>query len=63
MSHYNMFDLRAAFGRGDDEYTNIENEVLNNILKLTGHDKIARLQGGGTTAIDIATSNFVLGEY
>lgn len=62
MSHYNMFDLRAAFGRGDDEYTNIENEVLNNILKLTGHDKIARLQGGGTTAIDIATSNFVLGK-
>ena len=62
MSHYNMFDLRAAFGRGDDEYTNIENEVLNNILKLTGHDKIARFQGGGTTAIDIATSNFVLGK-
>ena len=60
MSYYNMSDLRAHLGE-DDEYTNIENEVLNNILKLTGHDKIARFQGG-TTAIDIATSNFVLGK-
>jgi cytidyltransferase-like protein len=62
MSHHNMSDLRAVFGRGDDEYTIIEGIVLKNILKLTGHDKIVRLQGGGTSAIDIATSNFVLGK-
>lgn len=62
MSYLNMFDLKSAFGRGDDEYTQIENLVLKNILKLTDHDQIVRLQGGGTTAIDVATSNIVLGK-
>ncbi|MDO5980418.1 adenylyltransferase/cytidyltransferase family protein [Flavivirga spongiicola] len=62
MSYLNMFDLKGVFGRGDEEYTHIEALVLNNILNLTGHDKIVRFQGGGTTAIDIATSNIVLGK-
>lgn len=62
MSYYNMLDLRAVFGRGDQEYELIETHVLENILKLTGHDKIVRFQGSGTTAIEIATSNFVLGK-
>ncbi len=62
MSYLNMYDIKGSFGRGDDEYTDIEQHVLNNIIKLTGHDEIVRLQGGGTTAIDIATSNIVLGK-
>jgi cytidyltransferase-like protein len=62
MSYLNMIDLKGVFGRGDDEYTHIETIVLDNILKLTSHDKIVRFQGGGTTAIDVATSNIVLGK-
>ncbi|MFK5878551.1 MAG: adenylyltransferase/cytidyltransferase family protein [Flavobacteriaceae bacterium] len=62
MSYLNMFDLRSVFGRGDTEYIHIEKTVLQNILNLTGHDKIVRFQGGGTTAIDVATSNIVLGK-
>lgn len=62
MSQYNMLDLKSAFGRGDEEYQHIEEVVLNNILKITGHDKIVRFQGGGTNAVDVATSNIVLGK-
>lgn len=62
LSKDSLLDIRPAFGRDDDEYLQIESEVLKNIRKLTGHDQIVRLQGSATTAIDVATSNFVLGE-
>ncbi|TKG96956.1 hypothetical protein EYV94_00580 [Puteibacter caeruleilacunae] len=58
----NILDLRAVFGRGDMEYDAIENTVMDNILNLTGHDHIVRMQGSATTAIDVATSNFINGK-
>ena len=61
LSIHNVLDLKGVFGRDDNEYTEIENTVLKNILNLTGHDHIVRLQGSATTAIDVALSNFVLG--
>jgi len=61
LSKDNLLDIRPAFGRDDKEYLQIEAEVLENIRKLTGHDQIVRMQGSATTAIDVATSNFVLG--
>ncbi len=57
----NVLDLRGVFGRDDQEYDHIEETVLNNILALTGHDHIVRMQGSATTAIDVATTNFVVG--
>jgi|AP95_1055475.scaffolds.fasta_scaffold51447_1 2-aminoethylphosphonate-pyruvate transaminase len=61
LSVYNLFDIRPVFGRDDEEYNNYENVVLDNILKLTGHNHIVRLQGSATTAIDVATSNICVG--
>lgn len=61
ISAQSILDIKPAFGRDDEEYLKIEAEVLNNIRKLTGHDQIVRMQGSATTAIDVATSNFVLG--
>jgi 2-aminoethylphosphonate-pyruvate transaminase len=62
LSQDSILDIRPAFGRDDDEYLQIEAEVLENIRKLTAHDQIVRMQGSATTAIDVATSNFVLGD-
>ena len=62
LSKDSLLDIRPAFGRDDQEYLQIESEVLENVRNLTGHDQIIRLQGSATTAIDVATSNFVLGE-
>lgn len=62
LSKDSILDIRPSFGRDDQEYLQIESEVLENIRSLTGQDQIVRLQGSATTAIDVATSNFVLGE-
>ena len=61
LSLYNLLDLRSVFGRDDSEYDEIENTVLKNILKLTGHKYITRLQGSATMAIDVATTSMVTG--
>lgn len=57
----NILDIRGVFGRDDAEYDHIEATVLENIRQLTGHDFITRMQGSATTAIDVATTNFVTG--
>jgi len=62
LSKYSLLDIIPSFGRDDQEYLQIESEVLENIRSLTGHDQIVRMQGSATTAIDVATSNFVLGK-
>ena len=61
LSYHALKDLIPAFGRDDSEYDEIERTVLSNTLRLTGHDHIVRMQGSATTAIDVATSNIVLG--
>ena len=54
--------LRPCFGRGDLKYEKIENRVLKNILKLSGHKYIARLQGSASMALEIMISNFLFGK-
>ena len=51
-----------CFGRGDDEYLDMENYVLNTLKNMSGHKNIARLQGSASLALEIATSNFLYGE-
>jgi aspartate aminotransferase-like enzyme len=57
----NLSSLRACFGRGDLKYEKIEEKVLNNILKISGHKYIARLQGAASLALEIMISNFLFG--
>ena len=58
----NIRKLNPCFGRGDKEYLNKENFVLKKILRISGQDKIARLQGSGSLALEIMTLNFLFGK-
>lgn len=58
----NLASLGPCFGRGDAFYESVETEVLRRLCEMSGHDKIARLQGSATLALEIAISNFVYGK-
>lgn len=58
----NLSSIKPCFGRGDQEYLTTENFVLNKILKISGQKKIARIQGSGSLAIEIAALNFLYGK-
>ena len=57
----NLSGLRPCFGRGDLKYDKIEDRVLKNILKISGHKNIARLQGSASLALEIMIANFLFG--
>ncbi len=57
----NINGLRPCFGRGDYKYDEIEKRVLKNILKISGHKNIARLQGAASLALEIMISNYLYG--
>ena len=57
----NITGLMPCFGRGDDEYLAAETDVLNQLKKMTGHEKIARMQGSGSLALEIMARNFLCG--
>ena len=58
----NITGLGPCFGRGDKNYENIEKRVLNNIRKISGHNKIVRFQGSGSLALEIMSKNFLNGK-
>ena len=53
--------IRPVFTRGDDEYTALEKRVLEKVLQRAGQEAIACMQGSATTAIEVATTNFLYG--
>jgi len=57
----NLYGLRPCFGRGDPDYQAVEEDVLMRLLDISGHTKIARLQGSASLALEIATLNFLNG--
>ncbi len=57
----NLLDLHPVFSRGDDHYTSVTNRVLEAIRMRAGQSSIAAMQGSATTAIEVATSNFLTG--
>lgn len=57
----NLVGLVPAFTRGDEDYKSVSAFVLGKIRELTGHERIACLQGSATTAIEVATSSFIRG--
>ena len=58
----NLTGLRPCFGRGDLDYENVENFVLNKLKKMSKHRFIARMQGSGSLALEIVASNFFFGK-
>ena len=58
----NLKGLRPCFGRGDKDYEDIENFVLNKLRDLSGHEKIIRFQGSASLALEIITLNFLYGD-
>lgn len=58
----NLSGLMPCFGRGDTSYLDLEKQVLSDLKKMTGHSKIARLQGSASLALEIMTLNFLYGK-
>jgi 2-aminoethylphosphonate-pyruvate transaminase len=57
----NLLGLEPCFGRADSSYELLEGRVLSQLRKLTGHDKIVRLNGSASLALEVAIRNFVFG--
>ena len=57
----NLTGLRPCFGRGDDDYSDVENKVLDALRAITGHQNIARMQGSASLALEIMAMNFLFG--
>lgn len=57
----NLLGLRPCFGRGDNDYDSVEEDVLKRLGALSGHANVARLQGSASLALEIASLNFLNG--
>ena len=58
----NIAGLEPCFGRGDEDYNQIEERVLSNLKTLSGHENIARLQGSGSAGLEVMISNIAYGK-
>jgi aspartate aminotransferase-like enzyme len=57
----NLTGLRPCFGRGDDNYTKLEEQVLSALKTMTRHQHIVRMQGSASLALEIMALNFLYG--
>lgn len=57
----NLTGLRPSFGRGDGDYDVVEQDVLDRLKTMSGHQKIARMQGSASLALEVASLNFLYG--
>jgi 2-aminoethylphosphonate-pyruvate transaminase len=57
----NLTGLRPCFGRGDNDYAGVEEQVLAALKSMTGHARIARMQGSASLALEIVALNFLCG--
>jgi cytidyltransferase-like protein len=58
----NLLDIRPVFSRCDEEYSEVTDRVLEAIRARAGQEAITAMQGSATTAIEVATSNFLTGK-
>jgi len=58
----NLTHLKPVFGRGDDEYTNMLNDVRTWVKKLSGLDELVIAQGSSTFALELASHSFIDGK-
>ena len=61
LSFENIVKISPGFGRGDEEYLEVENRVLKKLKKMSEKNKIVRMQGSGSFAIEVMISNFLYG--
>ena len=54
-------ELRPLFGRGDDDYTKMSDEVVEWIKGLSGQDEVVFAQGSATFGLELAARTFVRG--
>jgi len=57
----NLTDIQPVFSRSDSHYQEVTARVLEAIRALAGQDSIVAVPGSATTAIEVATSNFLSG--
>jgi hypothetical protein len=57
----NVTGLRPCFGRSDDDYNKVEEQVLGVLKTMTGHQHIVRMQGSASLALEIMALNFLYG--
>jgi hypothetical protein len=57
----NLTGLRPCFGRGDGDYAEVEEQVLNTLKDMSGHSRIARMQGSASLALEMMALNFLQG--
>lgn len=57
----NLLGLRPCFGRGDPDYETVETAVLDALKAMSGHSRIARMQGASSLALEVAALNFLEG--
>ncbi len=57
----NLTGLRPCFGRGDDDYAKVEEQVLNELKTMTGHKHIICMQGSASLALEIMALNYLFG--
>ena len=57
----NIYGIRPCFGRGDSDYSSLEERVLGSLSKMSGHSKITRMQGSASLALEIMALNFLYG--
>lgn len=57
----NITGLRPCFGRGDQDYADIETRVLETLKRMSGHQSIVRMQGSASLALEIMALNFLYG--
>lgn len=58
----NLSELRSCFGRGDSDYSSLEDQVLELLTRMSGHRSIARMQGSASLALEVLALNFLYGD-
>ena len=61
LSTENIIGLAPCFGRDDNQYLKIEKKVLDKLKNISGHNKIVRMQGSGSFALEVVSLNFLYG--
>tara|TARA_Y100000768_G_scaffold387189_1_gene377621 strand:+ start:800 stop:1789 length:990 start_codon:yes stop_codon:yes gene_type:complete len=58
----NLIHQQSCFGRNDQSYEKLENQVLRRLKIISGHKNIVRLQGSASLALEILINNFLFGK-
>ncbi len=58
---YGIKNIKPVFGRGDEDFQNRYDVVINWLKKLSGQDEIISIIGSATLAIEISIANFFYG--